>query len=221
MGMDWGEILAAMGIVAWTVVAILFLMSIYIIMVAIERFLTYRESRNQSRAYAPAVAECLKNGDIDGAIALGEQYNKGHLAKVLTPGLLEMKAFSKTKDASDDVVAGAEHAIERATAITIENFKKSLSNLATIGSTAPFIGLFGTTVGIINAFQGMAREESAGIGAVAGGISEALVATAFGLLVAIPAVWFYNIFTNKIEAFTVEMDNSTSELVDYFIKKRS
>jgi biopolymer transport protein ExbB/biopolymer transport protein TolQ len=218
MGMDWSEILAAMGVVAWTVVAILTLMSLYIIMAAIERTLTYRESRKQARAYAPELAERLKNGDIDGAIALGEQYPKGYLPQVLTPGLVEMK---NSKEVNDATLESTARAIERATAIVIENKKKSLSHLATIGSTAPFVGLFGTTVGIINAFQGMAREESAGIGAVAGGISEALVATAYGLLVAIPAVWFYNLFTNKLEIFIVEMDNSTSEMLDYFAKKRS
>jgi biopolymer transport protein ExbB/biopolymer transport protein TolQ len=82
------------------------------------------------------------------------------------------------------------------------------------------VGLFGTVLGIISAFQGMQAAEGTGIGAVAGGISEALVETAFGLLVAIPAVWAFNWFTNKVESFTIEMDNSSSELIDYFLKKR-
>jgi biopolymer transport protein ExbB/biopolymer transport protein TolQ len=91
--------------------------------------------------------------------------------------------------------------------------------LATIGSTAPFIGLFGTVVGILNAFRQIATQKTSGIGAVAGGISEALVTTAMGLLVAIPAVMTFNYFTNKVEAFDVEMDNSSSELIDYFLKQ--
>jgi biopolymer transport protein ExbB/biopolymer transport protein TolQ len=82
------------------------------------------------------------------------------------------------------------------------------------------VGLLGTVIGIIGAFQGMKASEGTGIAAVAGGISEALIETAFGLLVAIPAVWAFNIFTNKVEAFTIEMDNSSSELIDYFIKRR-
>ena len=97
--------------------------------------------------------------------------------------------------------------------------KRGLSGLATIGSTSPFIGLFGTVVGILNAFQAIATQKTSGIGAVAGGISEALVTTAFGLLVAIPAVMTFNYFTSKVEAFDVEMDNSSSELIDYFIKQ--
>jgi biopolymer transport protein ExbB/TolQ len=98
--------------------------------------------------------------------------------------------------------------------------KKGLSGLATIGTTAPFIGLFGTVIGIINAFKGMALTGSGGIAAVSTGIAEALVTTALGLFVAIPAVWLFNIFMNKIERFQVEMSNSASELLDYFIKRR-
>ena len=219
--MDFSEILGSMGVIAWCVVIILFLMSIYIITVAIERFLTYQQARKQSRLYVSAVAECLQKGNLEEALSLGEQYNKSHLAKVLTSGLLEMQAHAKSKEIPGEAIEASRRSVERAIAISIENFKKGLSGLATIGSTAPFVGLFGTTFGIINAFQGMAKEENAGIGAVAAGISEALVTTALGLAVAVPAVWFFNIFTNKIETFTVEMDNSSSELIDYFLKKRS
>jgi len=187
----------------------------------IERLLTFRQARKQSRLFTPAVAECLKDGKIDEAIALGEQYNKSHLAKVLVTGLHELQAHSKSKEIPGETIEASKRALDRATSISIEDFKRGLSSLATIGSTAPFIGLFGTTIGIINAFQAMAKEENAGIGAVAAGISEALVTTAFGLFVAVPAVWMYNIFTNKIETFTVEMDNSSSELIDYFLKRRS
>jgi biopolymer transport protein ExbB len=81
------------------------------------------------------------------------------------------------------------------------------------------VGLFGTVVGIINAFSGISQNKSTGLGAVAGGISEALVTTAIGLFVAIPAVWMFNLFTGRIEAFDVEMGNSSSELIDYFLKR--
>src|SRR5207248_2014654 len=103
--------------------------------------------------------------------------------------------------------------------LTASDLKKGISALATIGSTAPFVGLLGTVVGVINAFQGIGAAGSAGIGAVSVGISEALVETALGLVVAIPAVWFYNYLTGRIEYFNVEMDNSSSELVDYFVRK--
>ena len=110
-------------------------------------------------------------------------------------------------------------AIQRASALTANDLKKGISALATIGSTAPFVGLLGTVVGIITAFQGISSQGSAGLAAVSAGISEALVETALGLVVAIPAVWFYNFLTARLEYFNVEMDNSSSELVDYFIKK--
>jgi len=102
--------------------------------------------------------------------------------------------------------------------ITIAELKENLGVLATIGATAPFVGLFGTVVGIINAFGKMATS-GGGIASVSAGISEALVTTAFGLFVAIPAVWAYNYFQNRIDRFTVEMSNSGSEMAIYFLKE--
>jgi len=219
--MSMMELWDSMGWLAKGVVFILVLLSAYSISVMIERWVTYRQARKQSRLFTPAVAECLKDGRIDEAIALGEQYNKSHLAKVLISGLHELEAHSKSQDIPGESIEASKRALERATAIAIEDLKRGLGGLATIGATAPFVGLFGTTVGIINAFTGMKTEETAGIAAVAGGIAEALVATAIGLFVAVPAVWAFNYFTNRVETFTVEMDNSSSELIDYFLKRRS
>jgi biopolymer transport protein ExbB len=221
MGINPVELWGQMGYIAKGVVIILLLLSAYSISVMIERWLTYRQARKQSRLFTPAVADCLKDGKIDEAIALGEQYNKSHLAKVLISGLHELQAHSKSKDIPGESIESSRRSLERATAIAIEDLKRYLGGLATIGATAPFVGLFGTTIGIINAFVGMKESETAGIGAVAGGIAEALVTTALGLFVAVPAVWAFNYFTNKIETFTVEMDNSSSELIDYFLKRRS
>src|SRR5690606_11770911 len=118
----------------------------------------------------------------------------------------------------DEVLDTVRRAIQRATALTAADLKKGVSVLATIGSTAPFVGLLGTVIGVINAFVGIASAGgSSGIGAVSAGIAEALIETALGLFVAIPAVWFYNYLTGRIEHFNVEMDNSSSELVDWFI----
>jgi biopolymer transport protein ExbB/biopolymer transport protein TolQ len=220
MGINMVELWDAMGFIARGVVIILGIESAYSISVMIERWITYRAARKQSRIFTPAVAECLKEGKIDEAISLGEQNNKSHLAKVLISGLHELQAHARSKDIPGETIEAAKRALERATAIGIEDLKRGLGGLATIGSTAPFVGLFGTTIGIINAFQGMKTEETAGIAAVAGGIAEALVTTAFGLFVAVPAVMAFNSFSQRIEAFTVEMDNSSSELIDYFLKKR-
>ena len=214
------EMFTSMGWVAKAVVILLFILSAYSIGVMIERWLIYRQARKQSRLFTPAVAECLREGKIDEAIALGEQYNKSHLAKVLVSGLHELQAHAKSKEIPGESIEASRRALERATAIAIEDLKRGLGALATIGSTAPFVGLFGTTVGIINAFMGMKTEETAGIAAVAGGIAEALITTAMGLFVAVPAVWAFNAFTNRVETFTVEMDNSSSELIDFFLTKR-
>jgi biopolymer transport protein ExbB/biopolymer transport protein TolQ len=145
-----------------------------------------------------------------------------HLAKVLVVGLQEWQYQQEMGEAERDkeaAVDAAKRAIQRATAVNLADLKRGLSGLATIGSTAPFVGLFGTTFGIINAFSGMALTGSGGIAAISAGIAEALITTAFGLFVAVPAVWAYNYFGGKVEGFNVEMDNSSSELLDYFIKK--
>jgi biopolymer transport protein ExbB/biopolymer transport protein TolQ len=141
------------------------------------------------------------------------------LAKVVVAGLQEFRAHQLSAEISGEEIEASRRALERAEAIVQAEMKRGVSALATIGSTGPFVGLFGTVVGIINAFKGISTEKSTGLGAVAGGISEALVTTAIGLFVAIPAVMMFNFFTNKLEAFNVEMGNSSSELIDYFIKR--
>ncbi len=217
----WMEMWDSMGYLAKAVVGVLAIQSVWSIGVMFERFFTYRAARNQSRAFAPAVAGALKEGNLREALEISEQYSKSHLAKVLSAGLQEFSAHQGASNIPGEVIESSRRALQRATAIGVEEFKRGLGGLATIGATAPFVGLFGTTVGIINAFGGMAQAEDTGLAAVAGGISEALVATAFGLFVAVPAVWMYNYFTGKIEVFVVEMDNSSSELVDYFLKRRA
>ena len=209
-----------MGLLARAVVVVLGIMSVWSIGVMVERFITFRSARNQSREFAPAVADALKSGRIDEAISIADQHKNSHLAKVVSAGLQEFQAHSSSKDIPGETVEASHRALERAQAIEVEELKRGLGTLATVGSTAPFVGLLGTTVGIINAFAGMSSGQDTGLAAVAGGISEALITTAFGLFVAIPAVWMYNYFTGKIESFTVEMGNSSSELVDYFLKQR-
>ncbi|MDX2180814.1 MAG: MotA/TolQ/ExbB proton channel family protein [Bryobacteraceae bacterium] len=208
-----------MGFLAKAVVVILFIMSAWSIGVMIDRLMLYSAAKSQSRLFAPKVAGALREGKLDEAIKIADSYKKSHLAKVVVAGLQEFSAHQKSNDISGEEIEASKRALERAEAIVQAEMKRGVSSLATIGSTGPFIGLFGTVVGIINAFKGISQEKSTGLGAVAGGISEALVATAIGLFVAIPAVMMYNYFTNKIEAFNIEMGNSSSELIDYFIKR--
>jgi biopolymer transport protein ExbB/biopolymer transport protein TolQ len=213
-----------MGFVAKAVAFILVIMSMWSIGVAIERYFTYSQARKQSKLYAPQVAKHLKEGRLKDAIALSssKNYRYSHLAKVVLAGLQEYDFQQQSGGASlsrEDLMDTVRRSIQRASALTASDLKKGVSALATIGSTAPFVGLLGTVVGVINAFQGIGNSGSAGIGAVSVGISEALVETALGLVVAIPAVWFYNYLSGQIEYFNVEMDNSSSELVDYFVRK--
>jgi biopolymer transport protein ExbB/biopolymer transport protein TolQ len=185
----------------------------------IDRAIAFNGARNQSRQFAPAVAGALREGKLDEAIKIADRFGKSHLAKVVVAGLQEFRAHQMSSEISGEEIDASKRALERAEAIVHAELKRGISTLATIGSTSPFVGLFGTVIGIINAFRGISSEKSVGLGAVAGGISEALVTTAVGLFVAIPAVWMYNYFTNRVEAFDVEMGNSSSELVDYFLKR--
>jgi biopolymer transport protein ExbB/biopolymer transport protein TolQ len=209
----------AMGWPARLVVILMFVMSAWSIGVMIDRWIAFRAARKQSRLFAPAVAGALKDGKIDEAIAIAEQNKRSHLAKVVTAGLQEFQAHQASAEISGETIEASKRALERAAAIVRAELKRGISSLATIGSTAPFVGLFGTVLGIINAFHGISTAKSTGLAAVAGGIAEALVTTAIGLFVAVPAVWMFNYFTGKVEAFDVEMDNSSSELIDYFIKR--
>jgi biopolymer transport protein ExbB/biopolymer transport protein TolQ len=202
---------------------ILIIMSMWSIGVAIERFFTFTQARNQSKMFAPQAAKHLKDGRLKDAIALAQSknYRYSHLAKVVLAGLQEYQFQQETNStmSREDLLDTVRRAIQRAAALTASDLKKGIAALATIGSTAPFVGLLGTVVGVINAFQGIGASGSAGLASVSIGISEALIETALGLVVAIPAVWIYNYLTSRIEYFNVEMDNSSSELVDYFIKK--
>ncbi|MBV9677807.1 MAG: MotA/TolQ/ExbB proton channel family protein [Acidobacteriaceae bacterium] len=208
-----------MSLVDKAIVVILFIMSAWSIGVMIDRVIAYSAARKQSRAFAPAVAGALREGKLDEAVKIADRFNKSHLAKVVVAGLQEFKAHQMSSEIPGEDIEASRRALERAEAIVHAELKRGVSSLATIGSSAPFVGLLGTVIGIMNAFKQIATSKSTGIGAVAGGISEALITTALGLLVAIPAVWMFNYFTNRIEAFDVEMGNSCSELIDYFLKR--
>jgi biopolymer transport protein ExbB/biopolymer transport protein TolQ len=184
--------------------------------------MTFQKAKQQSVKFALEVGQLLKQDKLREAIDLAKKYKHSHVAKVLSAGLLEFayEAHGASIQGHDSVAA-AERAVERTAMMVTADLKKGLGGLATIATTAPFIGLLGTVIGIINAFRGMAASGAGGLGSVSAGIAEALVTTALGLFVAIPAVWLYNLFLNKIERFQVEMSNSSSELIDYFMKRQA
>ncbi len=221
--MDFVELWVQISTMVRLLMGLLALMSMWSVGVFFERLFTFSQATKQSKTFAPQVAKHLKDGKLKDAIAVSQSknYRYSHLSKVVLAGLQEYQFQQDTGVdlEKDDLVDSVRRAIQRAAALTSSDLKKGMGALATIGSTAVFVGLLATTLGVINAFQGIATTGSGGLGAVSGGISEALVGTAVGLFVAIPAVWFYNYLTGNIEYFNVEMDNSSSELVDYFIKK--
>ena len=222
-GLDIIEMFQTMSAAGIAVAVILFIMSFWSVGVAIERIYTFTQAKKQSKMYAPLVAKHLKDGRLKEAIALSssKEYRYSHLAKVVLAGLQEYQFQQETGSnlSREDLLDTVRRSIQRASALTANDLKKGITGLATIGATAPFVGLLGTVIGVIVAFVGIASTGSGGIGAVSAGIAEALVETALGLFVAIPAVWFYNYLSTRLEYFNVEMDNSSSEMVDYFIKK--
>ncbi|MDA1094319.1 MAG: MotA/TolQ/ExbB proton channel family protein [Acidobacteria bacterium] len=221
--MDLVTMWEEMGLPVKSLMITLAFMSMWSMGVFFERLFTFTQAGKQSKQFAPQAAKHLKDGRLKDAIAVSQSknYKYSHLGKVVLAGLQEYQFQSESGVAlsREDVIDAVRRAIQRASALTAADLKKGMGALATIGATAVFVGLLATTLGVINAFQGIAASGSGGLGSVSKGISEALVGTAVGLFVAIPAVWFYNYLTSRIEFFNVEMDNSSSELVDYFIKK--
>ncbi len=220
MDMSITALWTSMSWLAKGVVIVMFIMSIYSIWVMVERFITFQQAKNQSLKLLGALSNVLTKGDYQQAIDITKKYKQSHLAKVISAGLLEFEAVRRDKRNTDPEVAieASRQGMDRTAMITVAELKENLGALATIGATAPFVGLFGTVLGIIHAFGKMATS-GGGIASVSAGIAEALITTAFGLAVAIPAVWAYNYFQNRVDRFTVEMSNSGSEMSIYFLKE--
>ncbi len=220
MDMSLTSLWVSMSPIAKGIVIIMGIMSIYSLWVMIERFVTFQKAKTQSLKLLGALTNLLTRSEYGQAIEVTKKYKNSHLAKVIAAGLLEFEASRRDKRTADNEVAveAARQGMDRTAMITVAELKENLGVLATIGATAPFVGLLGTVIGIIHAFEKMATS-GGGIASVSAGIAEALITTAFGLGVAIPAVWAYNYFQNRIDRFTVEMSNSGSEMAIYFLKE--
>ena len=223
---DLVHMFRTMGPFAKFIAIILFLMSIYSLGVMAERLISYWRAQRASRRFAFALRELLPAARFPQAIELSRKLRRGHLCKVLGLALEEyshgIEALTHTgpRDVGAfDVIAAVNRAVDRSSLRTVNDLRRGLGALATIGSTAPFVGLLGTVAGIITAFQAMAATGSGGLGAVSAGIAEALITTAFGLLVAIPAVMMFNYLTNRVEDMQVDITDSATELVDFFMKE--
>jgi biopolymer transport protein ExbB/TolQ len=208
------------------VAGILAIMSIFSLGVVAERLFMYARANGASRRFAEALPELLKGGQFEAAIELSKKEKAGHLPRVLGLALSEYKHGLEARNNKGprelgefDIVDACNRAIDRSSLRTVNELRRGLGSLATIGSTAPFVGLLGTVWGIIKAFQKMALEGGGGLGTVSGAIAEALINTAFGLLVAIPAVMFFNYLTNRVEDMQVDITDASTELVDFFLKE--
>ncbi len=197
---------------------VLFGMSIWSLSVFVKKWWELRKAQAETRKFAPEFSQFLEEDNISEAINLSERYKRSHVARVLGGALAEVKPLIQDGSVSVNDINSAERAVEREMLMTLTDMKRGNGILATVGATAPFVGLLGTTMGIVNAFQGMAVSGSGGIGAISAGVSEALLTTALGLLVAIPAVWAFNYFQVKIENLAAEMTYTSKEFIDYLIR---
>jgi biopolymer transport protein ExbB/biopolymer transport protein TolQ len=211
--------LGSIGFVGLSVMVCLLGLSIYSLSLILDKYRRFRAASKQSVRFLPEFGRCLQEGKLQDAVNTARRHDKSHVAKVVSAGVTELMNGQNSINDGNTRVELVSRALDRSTVMTLAEMKKGLGGLATIGSMAPFIGLFGTVVGIIHAFDGIASTGSGGIASVAGGIAEALVATALGILVAIPAVMAFNYFTGRLERFQVEMNTTSEELVDFLMKR--
>ena len=216
--MSFTELLGNVGLFGAAVMLCLVALSFFSVALIVDKHRRFRLASRESQTFKPMFGKFLRGGDAQELIEAARQHPTSHVAQVVSAGILEYEGVRQT---GGDPVASLElvtSALRDSMSESLIQLKRGLGFLATIGSTAPFIGLFGTVVGIINAFRGIAATGSGGMAAVSGGIAEALVATALGIFVAIPAVVAFNHFTGKIENFHVEMNRASSQLVNCLFK---
>jgi biopolymer transport protein ExbB/biopolymer transport protein TolQ len=205
------------------IIIILFILLAYQIYVAVDRFVTYAQSNAASDKFLKLFMDTLRRGDFEAAKRAATTHNKSHVALVLKHGLdiFQYEKQLKTMNPNHDAIQPVERAIQRGTAEVVELLKKGMSGLATIGALAPFVGLLGTVIGIIMVFSQLKAKGAGDINALAGSIGEALATTALGLIVAIPAVWIYNLLTTKQDLVVTNINNAASQMIDEFIRRES
>ena len=216
--MSLTELLRHVGIFGGAVIFCLALLSVFSVGMIIEKHRRFSSASGQSEKFKPEFKKFLHGGDVQNLIEATRQHQNSHMAQVVSAGIAEYDAVAQNggdPTASLELVTSA---LRDSISETLIQLKRGLGFLATIGSTAPFVGLFGTVVGIISAFRSIAATGSGGMSVVSGGIAEALVSTALGIFVAIPAVVAFNHFTGKMETFHVEMNRASSQLVNRLFK---
>lgn len=220
MSMSLTELWGHMGWFARGIVFVLIAMSIISLTVSVAKWLRFRRMAQATRKFAPEFSAALEAGNIIEAVTITEAHGKSHVARVLGESLREVAPLLTDARLASAAITSAERSIEREQILLANELKSGLGLLATTGATAPFVGLLGTTMGIVNAFTGMATA-GGGLEAVSAGISEALITTAIGLLVAIPAVWLYNYFNTRLDTLFSELAYAGRELIDWMMVRES
>jgi biopolymer transport protein TolQ len=207
------ELWASMGVFAKTIVIVLLLMSLVSVFVTCERIVVFLRSKNASLRYAEKMAQALGSGQLQSASG----GNVGYLGRVIEAGISAFNTSpSHDEQFTVDTVA---RALERQAQREVQQLRRGQGLLGTVSSTAPFVGLLGTVMGIVTAFQQMAATGSGGLATVSAGISEALVTTAIGLLVAIPAVFAFNFLQSWVDARAVDIAESSNEFLDFVARR--
>ena len=216
--MTFTELLGNVGLFGGAVMCCLVVLSLFSVGMIVDKHRRFRTASRQSEMFKPVFKKFLHGGEVQELIEAVQQHQNSYVAQVVSAGILEYDGVRQKGGNPVESLELVTSALRDSISETLIQLKQGLGFLATIGSTAPFIGLFGTVVGIINAFRGIAATGSGGMAAVSGGIAEALVATALGIFVAIPAVVAFNHFTGKLENFNVEMNRASSQLVNCLFK---
>ena len=212
------EMYAHMGLFAKGIVLTLLIMSVYVATVVVRKLMQLSRARKATLKFSGPFSEALANEDFATAEDLVQKNPNSHLAAAFRRVFPSITFHSQDHALSAVEVASVQRIIDLNTLEQLAKFRRGLGVLATTGATAPFVGLLGTTMGVVKAFQGMGASGGGGFGAVAAGIAEALITTAFGLLVAIPAVWLYNYFINRIDYISMEVTYATKEFMDFLLK---
>jgi biopolymer transport protein ExbB len=205
------HIWAAMGLMSKIVAIFLLVMGALSLAVVIERWIALTRGQAVTRRFLALVSPLLGEGRWSEVRKTVENHRASPFARLVGPVVAKMM---REGDGELSNVELARREVERQKEVTSSELRRGLGLLASVGSIAPFVGLLGTVVGIISAFQGIAATGSGGLGAVSGGISEALVETALGLMVAIPAVLFFNQLNAKITDVESALSRASGELID-------
>lgn len=211
------QLYANMGLFAKCIVWVLAAMSVFSLTIAILRYVDLARSKRATIRFAPRLDEALTNHDFEVGAEAVKKHRRSHLAQAYAGVFEAIRQHVEDGTLTAVEVASAQRSMELNKLGQIARFRRGLGVLATVGATAPFVGLLGTTMGVVHSFQGMATAGSAGLGAVSAGIAEALITTAFGLFVAIPAVWLYNYMTNRVEFISMEIDYGSKEFMNFML----